>query len=329
MGFIKDNDMTSFKGDTVANPITSVRLAVVYALSLLILFSVPLLLWQTASVKLVSQMDWWDMATEGALLMMAMCWLMVIVSVRPEGRVTVLLVLGLASYCLGCYLDLLDELFIVEGLAVYQWFEKLPTPLGLVILTMGLWYWRDEQNIVNRQLQTREQFYRQHQLTDGLTLLNDATALEHHLVAQLAQPQSTGLIMLDINYFHQFNQQQGAEQGDRLLADVAQWLCSQLRSQDLVCRYAGDSFVMLLNGAIAPLVSAMAQQLTQGIRALGCEASVVWLLPPPRAAQLTLSQLQLQAEAQQLLKQLNQKMSQQKQHREAVAGQSVDLAERY
>ncbi|BFL84016.1 GGDEF domain-containing protein [Shewanella baltica] len=301
-------------------PVKSLRLAGVYGLSLLIIFIVPLLLWQNTPAKAIPQVDWLDIATEGALFVLSMCWLMVIVSARPSGRVTNLLVVGLASYCLGCYLDLLDEVFIVKTLPVYNWFEKMPTPIGLLILTCGLWLWRDEQTVVNRQLQTREQFYRQHHLTDGLTLLNDAKAFEHHLVKQLAQQQPFGLIMLDIDYFHQYNQLQGAEEGDRLLSDVAQWLSTQLRSQDLVCRYAGDRFIILLNGAIAPLVSTMAEQLQHGVTVLGCEVSVVWTLPSPKAVVGKLSSEQakrpLKDETQVLLKSLNEKMSQQKLNRQ-------------
>ncbi|MDT3272642.1 diguanylate cyclase [Shewanella sp. SP2S2-4] len=301
-------------------PVKSLRLAGVYGLSLLFIFIVPLLLWQNTPAKAILQVDWLDIATEGALFVLSMCWLMVIVSARPSGRVTNLLVVGLASYCLGCYLDLLDEVFIVKTLPVYNWFEKMPTPIGLLILTCGLWLWRDEQTVVNRQLQTREQFYRQHHLTDGLTLLNDAKAFEHHLVKQLAQQQPFGLIMLDIDYFHQYNQLQGAEEGDRLLSDVAQWLSTQLRSQDLVCRYAGDRFIILLNGAIAPLVSTMAEQLQHGVTVLGCEVSVVWTLPSPKAVVGKLSSEQakrpLKDETQVLLKSLNEKMSQQKLNRQ-------------
>ena len=303
-------------------PVKSLRLASVYGLSLLIIFIVPLLLWQNTAAKAIPQVDWLDIATEGALLVLSLCWLMVIVSARPSGRVTNLLVVGLASYCLGCYLDLLDEVFIVKTLPVYNWFEKMPTPIGLLILTCGLWLWRDEQAIVNRQLQTREQFYRQHHLTDGLTLLNDASAFEHHLVKRLALRQPCGLIMLDIDNFHQYNQLQGADMGDKLLADVAQWLSTQLRSQDLVCRYAGDRFVILLKGAIAPLVKVMAEQLQQGITELGCNASVVWNVPMYESINMGAKPSHVKDEMQQLLKVLNEKMSQQKSNRPTYSPQN-------
>jgi len=299
----------------------SLRLASVYGLSLFILFIVPLYLWQSTAAKMIAEVDWLDVATEGALFVLGMCWLMVIVSVRPSGRVTNLLIAGLSSYCLGCYLDLLDEIFIVKTLPIYNWFEKMPTPVGLLVLTGGLWLWRDEQTVVNRQLQTREQFHREHQLTDSLTLLNDAKAFEHHLVKQLSQNQSVGLLMLDVDYFHRYNKNQGVEEGDKLLSQLALWLSSTLRNQDLVCRYAGDRFVILLRGAIPSFVSVMAEQLQHGIKAFDCSATVVWTLPSPKMLPLQNSTCTAKEEAIALLQVLNQKMSQQKELRvsEAIA----------
>lgn len=293
----------------------SLRLACVYGLSLLIIFIVPLYLWQSSTAKPIAEVDWLDVATEGALFVLGMCWLMVIVSVRPSGRVTNLLIAGLSSYCLGCYLDLLDEIFIVKTLPIYNWFEKMPTPVGLLVLTGGLWLWRDEQTVVNRQLQTREQFHREHQLTDSLTLLNDAKAFEHHLVKQLSQNQTFGLLMLDVDNFHQYNKTKGVEEGDRLLSQLALWLSSTLRNQDLVCRYAGDRFVILLRGAIPPLVSVMAEQLQQGIKGFNCSATVVWTLPSPKVLPQQESKLTAKEEAAVLLQLLNQKISQQKENR--------------
>lgn len=306
----------------MGTPAKSLRLASVYGLSLLIIFIVPLFLWQSTTAKTMAAVDWFDVVTEGALFILGMCWLMVIVSVRPSGRVTNLLIAGLSSYCLGCYLDLLDEIFIVKTIPVYNWFEKMPTPVGLLVLTCGLWLWRDEQTVVNRQLQTREQFHREHQLTDGLTLLNDAKAFEHHLIKQLSQNQAFGLIMLDIDNFHQYNQNQGLEEGDRLLSQLALWLSSTLRNQDLVCRYAGDRFIILLRGAIPPLVSVMAEQIQQGVSTFGCSASVVWALPSPKVLPLQTHKAHAKEEAATLLQFLNQKMSQQKERRSPAATQA-------
>jgi len=307
------------KVSILETPAKSLRLVSVYGLSLVILFIVPLFLWQSTTAKTIAEVDWFDVGTEGALFALGMCWLMVIVSVRPSGRVTNLLIAGLSSYCLGCYLDLLDEIFIVKTLPVYNGFEKMPTPFGLLVLTCGIWLWRDEQTVVNRQLQTREQFHREHQLTDSLTLLNDAKAFEHHLIKQLMQNQSFGLIMLDIDNFHQYNKKQGVEEGDRLLSQLALWLSSTLRNQDLVCRYAGDRFIILLRGAIPPLVSVMAEQIQQGVSAFGCSASVVWALPSPKVLPLQTHKTPAKEEATALLQLLNQKMSQQKESRSPVA----------
>ncbi|MCH1930157.1 diguanylate cyclase [Shewanella sp. A25] len=302
----------------VENSVKSLRLAFTYSLSLFIVFFVPLLLWQTTLAKNALQVDWLDIATEGALFILSMCWLMVIVSVRPSGSVTNLLIAGLSSYCLGCYLDLLDEIFIVKTLGIYNWFEKMPTPLGLLVLTYGLWRWRDEQAVVNRQLQTREQYHREHHLTDSLTLLNDAKAFEHHLTKALSQHQSFGLIMLDIDHFHSINQKLGMDEGDKLLTQLANWLSSVLRNQDIVCRYSGDRFVILLKDVIPSFVGVMAEQLEHGVtRSSGvdCSATLVWILPSPKMITSSAIELTSKDEALMLLQSLNQKMSQQKDSR--------------
>lgn len=303
-------------------PVNHIRLVLAYGISLLLVLLLPLLLWKIAEPKPAAIIDWLDIVTEGTLFLMAMCWLMVILSARPSGRVTNLLIWGLSSYCLGCYLDLLDEVFIVGTLPAYNLFEKIPTPVGLLLLTVGLWLWRDEQALVNRQLQTREQFYRQHHLTDRLTLLNDANAFEHHLINRLSKGQQLGLIMLDIDHFQAINQSRGMREGDRLLSDVGQWISSEIRNHDLVCRYAGDRFVVLIVGAQPAFVSVMSEQLTQGIHKLGCSACSVSIFPPPTlinsltepAEQTNAVSLKSQAKAQAaiLLQGLNDKMLAQK-----------------
>jgi diguanylate cyclase (GGDEF)-like protein len=51
---------------------------------------------------------------------------------------------------------------------------------------------------------------------------------------------------LDIDHFKEVNDTLGHDAGDRLLRDIAQVLESRLRRVDLVARFGGDEFVMLL-----------------------------------------------------------------------------------
>lgn len=277
------------------------RAACTIAITFSLLLSFSLM---QAQLKPSSNIDLFDIATEGALLILGLSWLTMVLQARPDGNVTRLLIIGLLGYSLGCYMDLLDEFFINSSLpAWFSWLEKLPTPIGLLTLTLGLWLWREEQKTVNEQLRTREQFFRQHQLVDRVTKIYDCRAIRHQLDMHIQRDKQLGLVMLDIDNFSDINQQQGFKEGDILLTNIAQLLSSQLRSQDLVCRYAGDSFIVLLPKASNTFTQAMAKELKQAINQLNCQASCAEVHYQAQTDRQAI-------EANELISQLNNKMKQ-------------------
>jgi diguanylate cyclase (GGDEF)-like protein len=54
------------------------------------------------------------------------------------------------------------------------------------------------------------------------------------------------LIMLDIDHFKQINDTWGHEVGNLALKQTARILCQQVRLVDIVCRYGGEEFVVVL-----------------------------------------------------------------------------------
>ncbi|MDB9375446.1 GGDEF domain-containing protein [Nodularia sphaerocarpa] len=88
-------------------------------------------------------------------------------------------------------------------------------------------------------------------LADSLTEMNNRRALEWELPRQIIQARTEGnplsLIILDVDYFKQVNDNYGHLVGDRLLQLLCHRLRHNLRSQDIPFRYGGEEFVVILS----------------------------------------------------------------------------------
>lgn len=206
---------------------------------------------------------WMDVLAEGGMAAMAGLWFVMTLSSRPGGLVTRLLAGGLAAIMLGSWADCLDEFFRIDKAASWDnWLEAL-VPFGMLVLTAGIYYWRHEQFVLNDHLAKRERLFRQHRAFDRLTQLADAAYLRHQIrLEQERDPAGQcALVLLDIDGFHRINREHGAREGDRVLQAVGHMLLLNLRNEDLLCRYAGDRFALLLPGMGDAEAGVLAQHL--------------------------------------------------------------------
>ena len=90
----------------------------------------------------------------------------------------------------------------------------------------------------------------QQALTDGLTGLYTHRLFQEKLTEELEwaerHNQHVVLVMVDADNFKTFNDTLGHPAGDQLLKEIASLLKDKVRSTDIVCRYGGDEFALLL-----------------------------------------------------------------------------------
>lgn len=117
---------------------------------------------------------------------------------------------------------------------------------------------------------------KQQSLIDPLTTVLNRRGLEQALEREMARYRRYGedltVAMLDLDHFKEFNDQYGHAAGDKILAGVARLLASRLRETDVVGRFGGEEFVILLPhtdlAQAGPILEQLCEALRQGGRLL-------------------------------------------------------------
>ncbi len=73
------------------------------------------------------------------------------------------------------------------------------------------------------------------------------TAYNRNILRKTSPDQNDVLILMDLDNFKSYNDRHGHQKGDRLLIQFAEIIKLNLRQQDLVVRYGGDEFLVLLH----------------------------------------------------------------------------------
>ncbi|WP_117238416.1 GGDEF domain-containing protein [Thermus sediminis] len=128
-----------------------------------------------------------------------------------------------------------------------------------------------------RELYGQVRFWREQALTCPLTGLPNRRALEMALEREAARVERGerpfALVLLDLDDFKRVNDERGHQEGDRVLRRVAGYLKAHVRQGDLVGRWGGEEFAILLPATDPLGAERLAERLREGLAALGVTAS--------------------------------------------------------
>ena len=241
------------------------KLLLIFGLALI---SLVACIW-IGEAKQWQEIDWLDVLGEGGSALAIAVWMLLILGSRPAGRVTNLLTLGLGFMFIAMWQDNLDEFIRLPSEQWWDhWLESGAMPFGIALLTYGLIHWHREQLAVNRQLEKRERLFRDHRYIDGLTQLGRADYLKQQLIRQQAEkPQAPlTLVMVETEQFSSVSRRIGHREADRLLREVAEVLLLNMRPQDVICRYAGERFAIVMPDTAADQALILVQEMRLAVQ---------------------------------------------------------------
>ncbi|MBK1643284.1 GGDEF domain-containing protein [Thiocapsa imhoffii] len=167
--------------------------------------------------------------------------LVIVFSALTLGKLTTLLKVALIAsfYLLAAYTSLGDDLF------VYATFSQLMLHFAPVVLVAYV------TSLLASDISSSRSLVQRLSETDELTGVPNMRAfwraLAHHRKA-MTQPdaQPFGILMVDADNLKEVNDRHGHAVGNRVIQAVAEGIRHSIRSTDLVARYGGDEFVLLL-----------------------------------------------------------------------------------
>ena len=111
--------------------------------------------------------------------------------------------------------------------------------------------------------------FERHAKTDALTGLSNRHAMEESFLREISRcvqdERPISLIMIDVDNFRDFNDKFGHIAGDRVLSAVAAILQKQFRPRDLLVRYGGDEFAVMLPEVDVELAMTIAERVRQAV----------------------------------------------------------------
>ena len=247
-------------------------LALHWARTLALLAAIALLMWlfqhQFASRVVVSG---FTLSLQAALVL----WVLrqrALGAEQQRSRGALLLVCGLGLIVLTLLLRAAAALFFSLNIAsilqsnLVQTLTFMVSFLATLVSSFGFVFMAKE-----RADQANLRLASQDPLTGAANRRALMQALETELARASRQHTPLALLMVDIDHFKRVNDHYGHLAGDHVLRHIVGVLRQRLRASDVLGRYGGEEFMVLLPGTDLHGAAQLAEQLRQAVQAAPCE----------------------------------------------------------
>ena len=195
--------------------------------------------------------------------------------------------------------------FALTSLTIYlvqDWKQQL----ALTALTEHL---EAEVDIRTRELQSNKKQLEQMAREDFLTSLLNRRAFSELAMVEISNAirfnRPLSLLLFDIDHFKDINDQYGHSVGDQVLKAIASTTKETCREGELICRYGGEEFVILLHATDSDYAQILAGRLREAINKIEVHTNALNVTITASFGLICLSKPeQLEGNAEQLLEKL-------------------------
>ncbi|WP_297421320.1 diguanylate cyclase [Clostridium sp.] len=170
---------------------------------------------------------------------------------------------GLIISCISSLIILSMDILMQPNLIVNSYFENDLILSGIFILTA--WPLGFYVKIEGEHIKVLEELVN----IDGLTELYNHRYFCDTLMEKVKSGERNNkpvsMIFLDIDYFKQYNDTHGHQQGDYVLKKIGETIKSSIRSEDIAARYGGEEFAILLPDTSEEQALSIAEKLREKI----------------------------------------------------------------
>ncbi len=132
--------------------------------------------------------------------------------------------------------------------------------------------YQEELNEINNMLEDKNNEYKIMASTDPLTGLYNrykfSELFDSSYISMQQSHNDLSIILLDIDFFKHINDTYGHNMGDQVLIQVTHVLLRSLRNIDIVCRWGGEEFIVLLPSASLANAFVIAEKLRISIETI-------------------------------------------------------------